>query len=478
MSYATFALAGVKEFLLDEVSLSFVTIQNWMLIAVAILAVILILVIVSAAKNSKKSSGDKPDEKSEVEVAEIKEPIAEPEENTTTEESAATEDAVATEDESAERTEAEKEENEVLAEEVAEIDDATVVIDEAEEEDVEKIVEEKTEAAESSVKAESSVEVAEIKEPEPTAKKEKPTKTRFGGKADEVFGANLLQKADEKKPEKVTTEKTAAETVKEEAAATETKDAVKSVVGKFEICNSSIGGFRYHLLANNGQLLYESRDYKTVESCSDAVAKFVNSVANGAFTVRADKFGNYKYFLKSVTSNNVIYVGESYTTKKSCLNAVESVKRFAPVSPITDATEADFQVVTTAFAIPDEVKSAVENKQGATGKWIIDRVDEEDEKSPFAFLLYANNGQLLYQSRDYKTYDNCRKGIDVFVDAVKNGYFIIDEDKFGKFKFFLRSKKTGSQAEYVGQNYTDKQSCCNSAVSVYKFALLTPINLD
>ncbi|MGN1043090.1 MAG: DUF1508 domain-containing protein [Christensenellales bacterium] len=478
MSYATFALAGVKEFLLDEVSLSFVTIQNWMLIAVAILAVILILVIVSAAKNSKKSAGDKPEEKSEAEEAAI---VAETEEKTTTEETSvteqtATEEAAVSEEATAEQTEPEKEEKEVIAEEVAEIDDATVVADDGAEEKVDEVVEEKTEGAESSA------EKAEIKETEPTAKREKPTKTRFGGKADEVFGANPLQKADEKKPEKepenVTTEENAAETAKDEAAATETKDAVKSVTGKFEICNSSIGGFRYHLLANNGQLLYESRDYKTVEGCADAVAKFVNSVANGAFTVRADKFGNYKYFLKSVTSNNVIYVGESYTTKKSCLSAVESVKRFAPVSPITDATEADFQVVTTAFSIPDEVKSAVENKQGATGKWIIDRVDEEDEKSPFVFLLYANNGQLLYQSRDYKSYDNCRKGVDVFVDAVKNGYFIIDEDKFGKFKFFLRSKKTGSQAEYVGQNYTDKQSCCSSAVSVYKFALLTPINLD
>ena len=48
-------VASFKDFLLDEVSLSVVTIQNWMLIAMAILVVLLIAVILSAVKNSKKN---------------------------------------------------------------------------------------------------------------------------------------------------------------------------------------------------------------------------------------------------------------------------------------------------------------------------------------------------------------------------------------------------------------------------------------
>ena len=513
-------VASFKDFLLDEVSLSVVTIQNWMLIAMAILVILLIAVILSAVKNSKKNKAAdeekaaaetkeaeikaeeteevKPENKSESDFADFNEEKEEVKEETPVK------DEPVTLEETKEETPATLEETK---EEVAIKEEPAVkeeVIEEAAEENKEEPVEEKKEepavapaaevkpvkakaapkkkAAEAEpVKEEKAVEEKEETEEEKPEEREV-TKTRFAGKSDSVFGADAADKVTfDEKPEK----KEVKEEVKEEVPATAeeteaaaTEEQGKTITGKFELCNSSLGGFRYHLLANNGQLLYESRDYKTIETCRDAIAKFVNSVEKGAFSIKADKFGNYKYSLKSATSNNVIYVGESYTTKKSCLSSVESVKRFAPVSPVVDATIADFTATATPFEIPAEAVEAVRNKQGAIGKWVIDNADSEDPSSPFVFLLYANNGQLLYESRDYKSYDNCRKGVDAFVSAVENGYFIIDDDKFGRYKFFLRSKKTGSQAEYVGQNYVDRPSCESSAVSVYKFALLTPVNLD
>ena len=463
-------VASFKDFLLDEVSLSVVTIQNWMLIAMAILVVLLIAVILSAVKNSKKNK-----------AADGEKAAAE------------TKDA----ENKAEETEEVKHENETASdfadfnEEKEEVkEEAPETKEEVKEEKREEPVEVKEETPVAAVKPakEKKKKAEPVKEEkEEPAKEEKAeehvvTKTRFAGKSDSVFGADTADKVTfDEKPAKTEAKEEKAEDIpapSEENDAAATEESGKTVPGKFELCNSSLGGFRYHLLANNGQLLYESRDYKTIETCRDAIAKFVNSVEKGTFSIKADKFGNYKYSLKSATSNNVIYVGESYTTKKSCLSSVESVKRFAPVSPVVDATIADFTATATPFEIPAEAVEAVKNKQGAIGKWAIDNVDSEDPASPFVFLLYANNGQLLYESRDYKSYDNCRKGVDAFVSAVENGYFIIDDDKFGRYKFFLRSKKTGSQAEYVGQNYDDKSSCESSAVSVYKFALLTPVNLD
>ena len=475
-------VASFKDFLLDEVSLSVVTIQNWMLIAMAILVVLLIAVILSAVKNSKKNK-----------AADGEKAVAETKEVKPEDEIAAESDLADSNEEKGEVTEEAPVENEPVTleetkEEVAIKEEPEVkeeVIAEAADETQEEPVATAKPAKEKKKKA-----VAPEAEPvkEEPAKEEQAeeeravTKTRFAGKSDSVFGADTADKVvfDEKPAEKEVVEEPKEEVPApaEETEAAATEEQGKTVIGKFELCNSSLGGFRYHLLANNGQLLYESRDYKTIETCRDAIAKFVNSVEKGSFSIKADKFGNYKYSLKSATSNNVIYVGESYTTKKSCLSSVESVKRFAPVSPVVDATIADFTATATPFEIPAEAVEAVKNKQGAIGKWAIDNTDSEDPASPFVFLLYANNGQLLYESRDYKSYDNCRKGVDAFVSAVENGYFIIDDDKFGRYKFFLRSKKTGSQAEYVGQNYDDKSSCESSAVSVYKFALLTPVNLD
>lgn len=477
-------VASFKDFLLDEVSLSVVTIQNWMLIAMAILVILLIAVILSAVKNSKKNSSAEKEEAKSAEETASESDIAEEKEEV--KEEADSEEKEETKEEAPEEKEETKEEAEVAEpvkdEKAEEIKEEAVVEDKKEE----APVEEKKSKAEP-VKEEK---IAEEKSEPAKEEKRAVTKTRFAGKSDSVFGADTADKVvfDEKpakketkaeKPAKKEVKEIKAEEVpveKEEAAATEEQS--KTVTGKFELCNSSLGGFRYHLIANNGQLLYESRDYKTIETCRDAIAKFVNSVEKGSFSIKADKFGNYKYSLKSATSNNVIYVGESYTTKKSCLSSVESVKRFATVSPVIDATIADFVPTATPFEIPAEAVEAVKNKQGAVGRWAIDHTDVEDPSSPYVFLLYANNGQLLYESRDYKTYDNCRKGVDAFVSAVENGYFIIDDDKFKRYKFFLRSNKTGSQAEYVGQNYDDKSSCESSAISVYKFALLTPVTLD
>ena len=313
-------------------------------------------------------------------------------------------------------------------------------------------------------------------------------KDRYAGKgADSVFGGGIVEetvvykkpaKTEEEKPvdKKPAKAATATKPSEKKAPAKEPKKeapaAKSNATGKFEICNS-IGGFRYLLSANNGQLLYESRDYKTFDSCKDAIEKFISAVNAGDFRVRSDKFGNYKFNLKSNTSNNIVYVGESYSTKKACENVVGSVQRFAPTAKIVDITEADYVAPASAFDIPDDVKTEVEQGKGATGKWEIALAEPDTAGSPYVFLLYANNGQLLYESRDYKTADNCKSGLDTFVKVLKEGKFIIDSDKFGRYNFILR--KAGNQVEYVGQNYSDKAACTRSAVSVYKFGLLTPV---
>lgn len=325
-----------------------------------------------------------------------------------------------------------------------------------------EITEDKTETVPESASAEVAAEITE-EEVSDTAKGKEENKEDTPKKEKSEEEAMKLTKKKETKPEPKTKAKNA-KPVKEEEK--------KVAVGKFEICNS-VGGYRYMLLANNGQLLYESRDYKSADGCKEAVGKFVNAVEKGEFKVRADKFGLYKFNLKSPTSSNVIYVGESYTTKKACLSVVESVKRFASVSPVVDITEADYVADAEIFDIPEDIRKAVESGTGAVGRWEIALSEPENEKSPYVYLLFANNGQLLYESREYKTEDSCRSGIDTFVKTLNEGVFIIDKDKFGRFKFILRSRRAGSQVEYVGQNYQDRPSCINSAISVFKFGLLT-----
>ncbi|MBE7412896.1 MAG: YegP family protein [Leptospiraceae bacterium] len=53
------------------------------------------------------------------------------------------------------------------------------------------------------------------------------------------------------------------------------------------------------------------------------------------FEVYKDKAGEYRFRLKA-GNGEVIAVGEGYSSKKACLNGIESVKKNAPVAEIVE----------------------------------------------------------------------------------------------------------------------------------------------
>ena len=464
-------------------------------IIIAALVVALIIVVIAIAVTSKKKKNSK-DETSEViddsrtrETNQIIEnnqdvneskfaKVAAPnvEQTPITPEPVGEEEPIDEEPVAVEETVEEPESEEVAEELVAnEVIEEPVVeeeqpVEEVQEESTEETIEEPApveepaeepveEAIEEPIKEEAIEEQVVESEPEKPAKEEK------------------KEKMVEKKPAKTTKK----EPVKAAPAKVEKKPAPeKSKVkmlpqGKIEVCNSSIGGFNYILRANNGQLLYESKSYNSKESTYDAIDKFKEAVEAGMFSVREDKFGNFRFVLKSPTSANIRYRGESFSTKANCESNVESVKRWAITDNIVDSTEEDFVAEFHPYDIPKDVLQNVKQGKGAKGKWELIQVDPDDKKSPFNFILYANNGQVLYQSNDYSTKQGCLSALDTFVNTVKDGYFIVDPDKAGRFKFVLRSNKKGSLAEYDGNNFDDKQTCQKNIESVYKFAILTPI---
>lgn len=448
----------VLDFLLTELTITEGVVLNyWHLVVAAVVVVILIIVIAccaaSASKKKKKKNSeevvDTTDENTEEIISANAENHVSKYENVVSSEQVASEEVVA-EETTPEEPVSEPVQEEVAVEEVEEVKEEPVV----EEVQPEPVVEVKEEPAQEVAAVE------EVKEEAPVAVKKE--------------SAVVRKKAPARKPAQ---KREPVVEVKEEPVVEEKEPVVIyrgnsfNVTGKIEICNDNLGGYNYILKANNGQLLYESKAYKTKEGCTEAIGKFIEAVAQGRFTVRADKFKNYKFILKSPTSNTLLYVGESFSTESSCLNNIESVKRFALNSPVFDVTEDDFVAEFEVYEINPDVVSAVERGEGAVGKWEISQVKEGSKNSPYVYLLYANNGQLLYESRDYKTYASCKNGLVTFVNTVKTGKFIIDPDKTGRYKFVLRSKSANSSSEYIGQSYSTKQACAHSIESVYRFAL-------
>ena len=107
------------------------------------------------------------------------------------------------------------------------------------------------------------------------------------------------------------------------------------VAGKYKIVSIYGDLYQFQLFANNGQLLYESREYASKKSCTDGLKPFKKNIQDPSTTVRVDidKNKRYKYIIKN---RNSIYVGETYGNQAQAESSAESVKRFALVSPLVD----------------------------------------------------------------------------------------------------------------------------------------------
>lgn len=267
------------------------------------------------------------------------------------------------------------------------------------------------------------------------------------------------------KSKTVNSEEPKEEQIKKKASATTVKKNVdKKYSGKFEI-NLTVSGYRFFLIASNGQLLYESNGYTSLDGAQKGIETFKNAVPNGVFVVDEDKFGRFRFIL------NKRYAGENYTTKAACEGSIDSVKKFSQ----------------TAVLMPYIIDAAAEKAYAESMKarknlkeidWTeIEKAEAEVKPSGkfevvkasdgFHFDLLANNGQLLYASNGYASYKSIVEGIKNFKKTVYTGTFLVDEDKFGRFRYILRGATFNST--YIGESYTTRQACEKIIQSVKKF---------
>ena len=120
-------------------------------------------------------------------------------------------------------------------------------------------------------------------------------------------------------------------------------------MGKFVIKQTKSGGFGFNLKATNGQVIATGQTYKSISSCKKGIASIqTNAPAaaledqtaegyqaekNPKFEVYTDKAGEYRFRLKA-KNGQIIATGEGYTTKKACLNGIESIRKNAPDAAI------------------------------------------------------------------------------------------------------------------------------------------------
>ena len=120
-------------------------------------------------------------------------------------------------------------------------------------------------------------------------------------------------------------------------------------MGKF-ILKTTKAGFRFNLLATNGQVIATSETYANEDAClngiesvrvnclgpvEDQTVENFEVLTHPKFEVYLDKAGEYRFRLKA-TNGQIIAVSEGYTAKPGCLNGIASVRK--------NAAEADIKV--------------------------------------------------------------------------------------------------------------------------------------
>lgn len=245
-------------------------------------------------------------------------------------------------------------------------------------------------------------------------------------------------------------------------------------VGKYEF-NLEVDGYHFYLIANNGQVLFDSPSFTTLLGALNGIKTFKKTVAGTEFAIKKDKYDRYRFILANK------YYGENYSTKDQCLKCAESVKNFANnariirYKPEADAIAA-FEAAKSTKRTPDSINweqiAKAEAAAKKTGKFEI--VREEDGE--YSFYLLANNGQILYSSRYYASEVACRKGVESFKRAAYVGNFFVDRDKFGNFRYVL--KNIGSAPSFIGESYDNKPQCEKIIESVRNFIVTATVEVE
>ncbi len=102
-------------------------------------------------------------------------------------------------------------------------------------------------------------------------------------------------------------------------------------------------GFKFDLLASNGEVVATSEVYKTAAACRKGIQSvIVNAekaaiedlsaldapIANPKFQLYRDKAGRFRFRLRS-RNGSIIAVSEGYRARSGCLDGIESVRFYA-----------------------------------------------------------------------------------------------------------------------------------------------------
>ena len=195
-------------------------------------------------------------------------------------------------------------------------------------------------------------------------------------------------------------------------------------MSKFSVKQSS-SGFSFSLVADNGQIVATSQTYASKASCvkgiksvqdnvtftpvEDQTVKKVKPESCPKFEVYKDKAEKFRFRLKA-GNGEIIAVGQSYKSKASCINGIESVRKNASSAEIVmEESGADLVVygkiftsednqIVEAFAVKDGKYVYVGDRKGARAFVEAGRTEVLDYTGKGLVMPSCGNGHAHYSS--------------------------------------------------------------------------------
>ena len=235
---------------------------------------------------------------------------------------------------------------------------------------------------------------------------------------------------------------------------TEEKESDK-IFGKYEIYEDS-DGFRYRLVASNGQIMAVSEVYTTSRGAKSAIDTLKSNLDTLQTTIETDKHRKSQ-FVCATQQNKVLVHGANYTTRTQAQSAYESFKKLVPTTRI-------FEVKESSDSKPELVDRSKFLKEDGKGKYLI---VVSEETNAYQFVLKASNGQVIVTSKQYKSVLSCKSAIAKFRQEVKEGTFYTIKDKNGQYQFRLYS--SANKLVQSGISYSSKAKCLSNIESICRF---------
>lgn len=259
---------------------------------------------------------------------------------------------------------------------------------------------------------------------------------------------------EEKETEALVEEEKEAEALAEEETLVE--EEKHKVLGKWIIKKKSEEDYILTLVANNGEIILASESHANVAGAKNSLQTLIKNIENDNFQLYCDKNDQYFFKLKD-GANKLLAMGQIYSSKKSALNSINSVKRFYLAELSEEVVE---DVLYSRYQPKDFDLSNV--KDAYRGKWIIKKVEES-----FVAELRASNGEVILVTERYSSINSVYSAIETLKKNSFEGNFVIDCDK--NKNYFYRLRNANKLTLAIGETYDKLSSVVSSIESVRKF---------